>query len=127
MLFRSKNFYREIKNKNAHQDKVMFLDDSNAEMIEDKSDHSDHDASLHEQKNLIKKLVGLLVKENLGTDRVRQAYVLEKYFGVNGKDKMTLEQISSDIGVTKERVRQLKEAGLQWIREKVRELNIEMD
>ena len=69
----------------------------------------------------------MLVRENIGTDRVRQAYVLEKYFGVNGRDKMTLEQISDEVGVTKERVRQLKEKGLEWIREKVEELGLSID
>jgi DNA-directed RNA polymerase sigma subunit (sigma70/sigma32) len=53
--------------------------------------------------------------------------VLEKYFGVNGRDKMTLEQISEEVGVTKERVRQLKEKGLEWIREKVLELGLSID
>jgi DNA-directed RNA polymerase sigma subunit (sigma70/sigma32) len=52
---------------------------------------------------------------------------LEKYFGVNGRDKMTLEQISDEIGVTKERVRQLKERGLEWIRQRVEQMGITMD
>lgn len=121
-----KNYFREIKNKGAQSDKVVFLDESCAEAIEDRSNNNMENETLS-QKNLIKKLVCMLVRENLGTDRVRQAYVLEKYFGVNGKHKMTLEQISEDIGVTKERVRQLKEKGLEWIRYKVLELGISID
>ena len=89
--------------------------------------YRDGEKTQSSQKNLIRKLIGMLVRENIGTDRIRQAYVLEQYFGVNGREKLTLEQISETVGVTKERVRQLKEKGLQWIREKVEELGIEID
>ena len=122
-----KNFFREIKNKNNSAEKTTHLDESRAEMIEDRSSPEDGEKTQSSQKNLIRKLIGMLVRENIGTDRIRQAYVLEQYFGVNGREKLTLEQISETVGVTKERVRQLKEKGLQWIREKVEELGIEID
>ena len=122
-----KNFFRDAKTKMNQSEKVSFLDDSRAEMIEDRgtgeADEKDHES----RQCLIKRLIGMLVRENIGTDRVRQAYVLEKYFGVNGRDKMTLEQISDEVGVTKEIVRQLKEKGLEWIREKVEELGLSID
>ena len=122
-----KNFFRDVKNKSNNSDKVTFLDDSMADMIEDRGTADADEKNQESRQTLISKLIGMLVKENLGTDRVRQALVLEKYFGVNGREKMTLEQISEEIGVTKERVRQLKEKGLEWIREKVAKLDITMD
>jgi RNA polymerase sigma factor (sigma-70 family) len=122
-----KNFFRDAKTKMNQAEKVAYLDDSRAEMIEDRGT-GEADEKNHESRQcLIKRLIGMLVRENIGTDRVRQAYVLEKYFGVNGRDKMTLEQISEEVGVTKERVRQLKEKGLEWIRGKVEELGLSID
>jgi DNA-directed RNA polymerase sigma subunit (sigma70/sigma32) len=122
-----KNFFRNIKLKSTNSENVTFIDDGMSEIIEEKGT-AEIDKKNHESKqNLINKLIQMLVNENIGTDRVRQASVLEKYFGVNGREKMTLEQISAEYGVTKERVRQLKEKGLEWIREKALELNITMD
>jgi RNA polymerase sigma factor (sigma-70 family) len=122
-----KNFFRDLKQKSIQVEKLTYLDENKAEMIEDRgTDYDDEKSHLNHQA-LIKKLIGIMVNENIGTDRIRQAYVLEKYFGVNGRDKMTLEQISDEIGVTKERVRQLKERGLEWIRQRVEQMGITMD
>lgn len=122
-----KNYFREAKNKQTNSEKLTFLDDSRAENIEDRNGISSEEKNQEARQYMVNKLITLLIKENIGTDRVRQAYVLENYFGVNGRQKLTLEQISSQIGVTKERVRQLKEKGLQWIRQKVNDLNLNME
>jgi RNA polymerase primary sigma factor len=106
---------------------LTFLDDSRAENIEDRNGISSEEKNQEARQYMVNKLINLLIKENIGTDRARQAYVLENYFGVNGRKKLTLEQISAQIGVTKERVRQLKEKGLQWIRQKVNDLNLNME
>jgi RNA polymerase sigma factor (sigma-70 family) len=122
-----KNYFREAKNKQTNSEKLTFLDDSRAENIEDRNGISSEEKNQEARQYMVNKLINLLIKENIGTDRARQAYVLENYFGVNGRKKLTLEQISSQIGVTKERVRQLKEKGLQWIRQKVNDLNLNME
>jgi DNA-directed RNA polymerase sigma subunit (sigma70/sigma32) len=57
-------------------------------------------------------------------DLDRQAYAIEEWFGLNGKSHRTLKEISYDLDVTKERVRQLKEKGLGYLREKVKELGL---
>jgi RNA polymerase primary sigma factor len=121
-----KNFFRDSKQKKSQSDKFVPLDDK-TEIIESRSSDYEDVRDDGSRKKIIKSLIGLLVRENLGTDRVRQAYVLENYFGVNGRAKKTLEQISDEIGVTKERVRQLKEKGLEWIREKVENMQLEYD
>ena len=79
------------------------------------------------QKDDIKKLLSLLSQnEKISLkNRNRQVQILESYFGINGQERKTLEKISEDIGVTKERVRQLKEKGLLWLKTKVQELGIE--
>lgn len=122
-----KNFFRDAKMKLAHNERLSFCDDSIPDMEDEKTSDYTDERDQSSRQTLIFKLIGLLVKENLGTDRVRQAYVLENYYGVNGRDKKTLEQISEDIGVTKERVRQLKEKGLEWIRSRVAEMNLDYD
>jgi len=43
----------------------------------------------------------------------RERYVLRHYFGLVGPEGMTLEQIGSLMGVTRERVRQIKEKALK--------------
>jgi RNA polymerase primary sigma factor len=43
----------------------------------------------------------------------REQYVLRRYFGFEGEDPVTLEQIGRTLGLTRERVRQLKEKALR--------------
>lgn len=121
-----KNYFRDLKVKSSQGERLNPLDDAKAETLVDRS-AVDEEKSHSDRQKLVKQFIGMLVRENLGTDRVRQAYVLENYFGINGREKKTLEQISLDIGVTKERVRQLKEKGLEWIREKVQTIGLEYD
>lgn len=42
--------------------------------------------------------------------------VLIKHFGLSGNREMTLDEIASEVGLTRERVRQLREKGLKKIR-----------
>jgi len=43
----------------------------------------------------------------------RERYVLRLYFGLEGTERMTLEQIGQRMGVTRERARQIKEKALK--------------
>jgi len=122
-----KNFFRDAKMKFAHNERLSFFNDSIPDMEDEKTSGLVDERDQQSRQTLIFKLIGLLVKENIGTDRIRQAYVLENYFGVNGREKKTLEKISEEIGVTKERVRQLKEKGLEWIRSRVAVMNLDYD
>jgi RNA polymerase primary sigma factor len=45
----------------------------------------------------------------------RTAYVLRLYYGLGGTEALTLEQIGQRLNLTRERVRQLKEAGLSQL------------
>ena len=121
-----KNFFRDLKQKSTQSDRFCALDEGKADLLEGRS-HIDHEKGHASRQKLIRQLIGMLVRENVGTDRVRQAFVLENYFGINGKQKKTLEEISEEIGVTKERVRQLKERGLEWIKERVASMRLEYD
>ena len=47
---------------------------------------------------------------------VRQADVLRQYFGLGGRDKSTLEEIGRRYGLTRERIRQIKNEALRRLR-----------
>ncbi len=48
------------------------------------------------------------------TDRERT--ILNRYYGLDGKDPMTLEQIGGQLGYTRERIRQIKEVAIDKLR-----------
>jgi RNA polymerase primary sigma factor len=56
------------------------------------------------------------VEEVLSTLKEREAKILRLYFGLEGKEPMTLEEIGSMMGITRERVRQIKEKALARLR-----------
>jgi RNA polymerase primary sigma factor len=57
------------------------------------------------------------IEEALGTLKEREARVLRLYFGLeDSKDPMTLEEIGALLGITRERVRQIKEKALVRLR-----------
>jgi RNA polymerase primary sigma factor len=56
------------------------------------------------------------VEEALGTLKEREAKILRLYFGLESQEPMTLEEIGSVLGITRERVRQIKEKALLRLR-----------
>ncbi|MDH3691571.1 MAG: RNA polymerase sigma factor RpoS [Gammaproteobacteria bacterium] len=52
----------------------------------------------------------------LGLLSEKQREVVERRFGLNGRDVSTLEQVGLDVGVTRERVRQIQVEALQRLR-----------
>ena len=56
------------------------------------------------------------IEEVLGTLKEREAKILRLYFGLDGPEPMTLEEIGSLLGITRERVRQIKEKALSRLR-----------
>jgi len=57
------------------------------------------------------------IEEALNTLKDREARVLRLYFGLeDGRDPMTLEEIGALLGITRERVRQIKEKALVRLR-----------
>lgn len=67
-----------------------------------------------------------LIRESLGKDiervlvnlKEREADVLRLSFGLNGIPPMTLEEIANNLGLTRERIRQIREKGLRSLRKK---------
>ena len=56
------------------------------------------------------------IERVLGMLKEREAKILRLYFGLDGKEPMTLEEIGSLLGITRERVRQIKEKALSRLR-----------
>ena len=56
------------------------------------------------------------IEEVLASLREREAKVLRLYFGLDSPEPMTLEEIGAQLGITRERVRQIKEKALSRLR-----------
>ena len=57
------------------------------------------------------------VKKALQTLPQREERILRLYFALDGANAMTLEQIGKILGVTRERIRQIRERALKRLRE----------
>lgn len=119
-----KNFFRDNKLQIRNTDKLHnHLDEATAELMESGPSGYAEESEHRSKKSLVRKLIGLLAKEN-----PKQAGILEDFFGLHGDGKRaTLSVLSKKFGVSKERVRQLKESGLEWIRDKMNGLNYEIE
>ena len=49
----------------------------------------------------------------------RDAYILTRYYGLDGNEPAILEEIGEDLGLTRERVRQLRDRAVGKIRESI--------
>ncbi len=56
------------------------------------------------------------IEEVLSTLKEREAKILRLYFGLDSQEAMTLEEIGGLLGITRERVRQIKEKALARLR-----------
>jgi RNA polymerase primary sigma factor len=56
----------------------------------------------------------------LNTLTERERRILVMYFGLNGQDPLTLEQIGKQLSLTRERIRQIKEKAIQRLRHSTR-------
>ena len=57
------------------------------------------------------------IDEALSTLRERDAVVIRRYYGLRGEKEHTLEEIGKKLGITRERVRQLRDRALKELRE----------
>ena len=87
------------------------------DMIEDENSEQP-DAALAEL------LRGVEVQEALASLNERMRHVLELRFGLNGKVPKTLEEVGADLGVTRERVRQLESRALRELQSVAPELRL---
>jgi RNA polymerase primary sigma factor len=67
-------------------------------------------------KQLIHESLQKEIERALETLTTREADVLRLYFGLNNQQPMTLEEIAQIFGLTRERVRQIKEKGVRRLK-----------
>ena len=65
---------------------------------------------------ILEKALTEALEAALGTLQPREAMVLRLYFGLGDEDPLSLEKIGTRLGVTRERVRQIKQQALQRLR-----------
>lgn len=71
--------------------------------------------------------LGSLIDEWLGQLTDRQRQVIERRYGLNGTDMATLDVIATDLGLTRERVRQIQMEGLDRLRKIIKRGGISKD
>jgi RNA polymerase primary sigma factor len=67
-------------------------------------------------QNLISESLRIEVRRALNTLTEREAVVLRMYFGIDNEHPLTLEEIGEKFGLTRERVRQIKEKAIRRLR-----------
>jgi len=60
------------------------------------------------------------MEKALDTLSEREKNILTMYFGINGEEPLTLEEIGAELGLTRERIRQIKEKAIQRLRHSTR-------
>jgi len=67
-------------------------------------------------KDLIKESLAKEIDRAITTLTYREAYILKHYFGLNHRPPSTLEEIGDALGLTRERVRQIKERAIRRLK-----------
>lgn len=78
------------------------------------------DASPSPDKELMLDSLRTEIERSLQTLQEREADVVRMYFGIGGRQPMTLEEIGETFDLTRERVRQIKEKGIRRLRHQSR-------
>ena len=121
------NFSRDMAGERKFTDNfVTGFDESIYNEKEDNKDESERAYTEQREDNAFKadRLIGLLNK----VEDERKRRVIEDFFGVGpDRKKKTLLEISAEMGLTKERVRQLRERGLEEIRQRMAENGWDQD
>lgn len=92
-----------------------------AEFITDDSGAADPELLLQSNE------VGLLLESWLSELSERQRQVIERRYGLNGNEIATLDAIAGDLGLTRERVRQIQLEGLERLRRMMRRGKVTRD
>jgi RNA polymerase primary sigma factor len=104
-----KNFARTIPEENYRRDRFVT---GHEEMFEAAADNRTDE---HEYENAQKRMQEA-VKGILGQLDDRERLIIVSRYGINGASEKTLEQLGKELGITKERVRQLESKALEKLR-----------
>ena len=83
-------------------------------------DHLVDDASQAPDERVLERALTDAINDSLASLNAREATILRLYFGLGTEEPLTLEEIGARLGVTRERVRQIKEKALSRLRHATR-------
>ena len=114
-----KNFARTIPEENYRRDRFVT---GHEEMFEAAADNrSDEHEQESNQRRMREGVNGMLSKLE-----PREQKIIVSRFGINGAKEMTLEQLGKELGITKERVRQIEARAQQKLRKIAQEEKIDL-
>lgn len=99
LYVQNSNVDKELTN----MEDYIFDDETNDEMINTVFEDEVH--NIQSRSNAIDELLSCLTK--------REYRVLQSYFGLNNGKEMTLDEIGKEMGLTQERVRQIKDESIE--------------
>jgi RNA polymerase primary sigma factor len=114
-----KNFARTIPDEHRHRDRFRT---SHAEMFttteDDRSDQLAQESSQFQRESQVEKILGCL-------DEREQKIIIRRFGLRRGQEPLTLKEVGSELGVTKERIRQIEVRALNKLRQVVEEEKID--
>jgi RNA polymerase primary sigma factor len=114
-----KNFARTIPDEHRHHDRFRT---SSTEMFstaeDDRSDQIELESSQVQREAQVEKILGSL-------DEREQKIIIRRFGLQRGREPLTLKQVGAELGVTKERIRQIEARALSKLRKAVEEERIE--
>ena len=99
-----------------HSLDTPFSDDEKNSLLDVIADGNTEDPDLELHMNSLEKEV----KDALGTLKDREKDVIKMYFGIDREYALTLNEIGEEFGLTRERVRQIKEKAIRRLRHRSR-------
>lgn len=114
-----KNYARSIPEESHHRDRFVT---GHEEMFEAATDNRMDEQELElAQKTLRQTVRGMLERLD-----ARERHIIERRFGLGGSEECTLESLGRELGITKERVRQIEARAQEKIRRMASQEQIEM-
>lgn len=106
--------FETLKNSGRHvsMDAPLSINDEGGSMY----DVMEEKDSISPDRDLIHESLRREIERSLSTLTVREADVVRLYFGLNGNQPLTLEEIGERFELTRERVRQIKEKAVRRLK-----------
>jgi RNA polymerase primary sigma factor/RNA polymerase sigma factor len=115
-----KNFARSIPDEFKHRDRFRTsLDEMFMAQQDDRSDQYELEQAQHVREEQVRKILGRL-------DEREQKIIISRFGLDYQKEPLTLKEVGDDLGVTKERVRQLEARALSKLREEAERERLEI-
>ncbi len=92
-------------------DQLLAMAGSNLSILEEEVDIQAPESSLNQDS------LKTDIERSFAALSVREATILSMYYGLNGYSSMSLEEIGTKLGLTSERVRQVKTKAIRKLKE----------